>query len=34
MRVDVKAAGNLLLEHGAKGPVLSPKANSGPQVLS
>jgi hypothetical protein len=32
-RVDVKAAENLLLEHGAKGPVLSPKPNSGPQVL-
>jgi cytohesin len=30
MRIDFKAVENLLLEHGAKGPVLSPKPSQGP----
>ncbi len=32
MMIDFKAVENLLLEHGAKGPVLSPKPNSGPNI--
>jgi cytohesin len=33
MTVDFKAVENLLLEHGAKGPVLSPKPSQGPIII-